>query len=427
MRRIFSTLLLAVVSFGLSAEAVFASASDGTIDPQHHFAWSEGFGWLNFAADQSNIHVTDSTLTGYIWSQNGGWINLAPTNGGVMNDGEGHLSGSAWAAMIGWRSFQGITIDAQGYFHGVSQSVNGDRFTFDCDSCSVRTDWRPVSVRSTGSGGGTSGSAALLVGTDITVTMLSATSVKINWDTAAAAHGTVYYGVTTSYNNSVAELDAVTHHEARLTDLAAGTTYHYEICSTDGTGNQSCSYDLTFAIPAALPSPVPSAPPGAAYDPAQAAASAPTIDINEGWPTAAGASAPCASGSLLKLANDHDPATADDTTVWYCGTDGKRHAFFNSQVFHSWYTDFSSVQIVDPSRLSAIPIGSQVRYRPGIRMIQTPSDPRVYVVAQGGVVRWVENEATARLLYGTAWNTFIDDISNERLAAYTIGLPIISS
>ncbi len=127
----------------------FASSTDGIIDSDsaHHYAWSENYGWFNFFANQGDIHVTDSVLTGNIWNTNIGWINLSPNNSGVRNDGEGNLSGSAWNTNIGWVNFSGITIDSNGLFHGFLTVTNAGRITFDCDHCSVKTDWRPASVR----------------------------------------------------------------------------------------------------------------------------------------------------------------------------------------------------------------------------------------------------------------------------------------
>lgn len=167
--RIFRRFCISLLCIGFSTGVVFASATNGTIDPLHHYAWSTDFGWFNFAASQSDIHVTDMELTGYIWNQNVGWINLSPTNSGqgVLNDGAGHLSGSAWAEGAGWFDFSHITIDASGVFHGISANIGGS-FTFDCDQCSVVTDWRPASTRGTtptssptGSSGGTGGSGAV--------------------------------------------------------------------------------------------------------------------------------------------------------------------------------------------------------------------------------------------------------------------------
>ncbi|KKR35542.1 MAG: hypothetical protein UT67_C0001G0047 [Candidatus Magasanikbacteria bacterium GW2011_GWA2_40_10] len=127
---------------------VFASTTDGTISSGD--AWSEKIGWLNFAASNGNIHITDSELTGYIWSSLYGWIKLNPTNSGVKNNAEGGLSGSAWGENIGWISFSGVVINADGSFSGTATGTNTGIINFDCTHCSVSTDWRRKSLRPTG-------------------------------------------------------------------------------------------------------------------------------------------------------------------------------------------------------------------------------------------------------------------------------------
>jgi len=150
--------LFFVLIIWLPTKAVFASSTDGIIDPVYKYAWSENSGWINFGCDHCNVHITDTSLTGYAWGENIGWIRLDPPNGGVLNDGEGHLSGHAWAEGAGWINFSGVTINNEGYFLGYASSTRTGRISFNClntNSCSqsdfkVRTDWRPRSVRGGG-------------------------------------------------------------------------------------------------------------------------------------------------------------------------------------------------------------------------------------------------------------------------------------
>jgi len=154
--------LFFVLIIWLPSKAVFASSTDGIIDPVYKYAWSENTGWINFGCDHCNVHVTDTSLTGYAWGENIGWIRLDPPNGGVLNDGEGHLSGNAWAEGAGWINFSGVTINNEGYFLGYASSTRTGRISFNClntNSCAqsdfkVRTDWRPQSVRGSGQQGG---------------------------------------------------------------------------------------------------------------------------------------------------------------------------------------------------------------------------------------------------------------------------------
>jgi len=120
------------------------------IDPAHTYAWGENIGWLNFGA--SAVDVSDSALTGYVWSERTGWIALAVSSTTyVRNDGTGDLSGDAWGEGVGYIDFSGVTIDAQGYFHGYATGSTTGRISFNCEntaSCassdfSVRTFWSP--------------------------------------------------------------------------------------------------------------------------------------------------------------------------------------------------------------------------------------------------------------------------------------------
>jgi len=128
-----------------------ASATNGTITNAPAYAWGENIGWMNFAAGDGVVAVTDGGLGGYVWTANYGWINLSPGGdfGSVTNDGEGTLGGHAWSALLGPISFTGVTISDAGVFGGTSNGVGSTagRLSFDCDDCDVRTDWRPESVR----------------------------------------------------------------------------------------------------------------------------------------------------------------------------------------------------------------------------------------------------------------------------------------
>ncbi len=120
----------------------------------------------------------------------------------------------------------------------------------------------------------------------------------------------------------------------------------------------------------------------------------------------------CASGSLIK---------GSLPAVYYCGADEKRYVFVNDKAFFSWYSDFSTVITVSDADLALIPIGGNITYRPGSRMVKIMTDPKVYAVSRGGTLRWIATEAVAIRLYGADWNTMIDDIPDAFLVNYTIG------
>ena len=127
----------------------------------------------------------------------------------------------------------------------------------------------------------------------------------------------------------------------------------------------------------------------------------------------------CNSGALVK--------TANLDAVYYCGADGKRYVFPSAQTYLSWYDNFSKVETITELQLSNLPIGGNVTYRPGKRMIKIQTDPKTYVVDKGGVLRWVTTPEIAESMYGNKWSEFIDDISPAFFVNYKIGEPITAA
>jgi hypothetical protein len=110
--------------------------------------------------------------------------------------------------------------------------------------------------------------------------------------------------------------------------------------------------------------------------------------------------------------------------VYYIGSDAKRHAFPNGRVFATWYANFDDVKPVAAETLGQYALGMNVTYRPGARMVKFTTDPKVYVVARGGELRWVKTEALATAYYGADWNKKIDDIPDAFYSNYAFGSEI---
>lgn len=115
---------------------------------------------------------------------------------------------------------------------------------------------------------------------------------------------------------------------------------------------------------------------------------------------------------------------ASQPAVYYYGHDGKRYVFPNEKTYATWYSDFSGVVTITDDALGAIPIGGNVTYRPGVKMVKITTDPKVYAVDAYGTLRWVETEAAAVALYGANWNTKIDDVADPFFVNYTVGTSI---
>ena len=74
--------------------------------------------------------------------------------------------------------------------------------------------------------------------TNVQTASVTTSSSQVVWTTNVAADSSVDYGTTTSYGNSTpVDSTMVTSHQMTLSGLAAGTTYYYQVNSTDSKGN----------------------------------------------------------------------------------------------------------------------------------------------------------------------------------------------
>jgi len=74
--------------------------------------------------------------------------------------------------------------------------------------------------------------------TNVQTASITTSSSQVVWTTNVPANSSVDYGTTTAYGNSTPMDSAmVTNHQVTLSGLAAGTTYYYQVNSTDSKGN----------------------------------------------------------------------------------------------------------------------------------------------------------------------------------------------
>ena len=130
-------------------------------------------------------------------------------------------------------------------------------------------------------------------------------------------------------------------------------------------------------------------------------------------------------GSLIKLACTTGADLSDPCrSVYYLGQDSKRYVFPNQKTYDTWYADFSDIQIVSQSELSSYPIGGNVTYRPGAKLVKITTDPKVYAVAEDATLRWVTTAAIAESIFGTAWSSLVEDIPDAFFVNYKLGSQI---
>ncbi len=124
---------------------------------------------------------------------------------------------------------------------------------------------------------------------------------------------------------------------------------------------------------------------------------------------------------LVKIPDDGNPNTTFDNIVYYIGTDGKRHVFPNANIYKTWYDSFRYVRVYPLETLSQIPLGDNVRYKPGVKMIKFTSSNRVYAIEAGGKLRWILNEKVAWYMYGKGWQKHIINLPDSLFPGYEFG------
>ncbi len=218
---------------------------------------------------------------------------------------------------------------------------------------------------------------------DLTVGEIGLTSAVLTLTTDEDADVTVDFGLDDTYGRSVSSTSTARAHRLTLFPLASSSTYHYRVRARDAVGNESTTPDGTFTTPEST-----------------------TV-----FP----------AGTLVKIPDDRNPETGADSAVYYVGSDGKRHPFPNVRVYHSWYADFSSVQTITIAQMAAIPLGANVRIRPGTRLLKFETVPTVYAIARGGILHAIASEEIASALFGSEWATLVDDITDVLFGNYLVG------
>lgn len=114
-------------------------------------------------------------------------------------------------------------------------------------------------------------------------------------------------------------------------------------------------------------------------------------------------------------------------SVYYLGADSKRYVFPNETAFKSWYSDFSGVKTISQSELESYSLGANVTIRPGTKLVKITTDPKVYAVETGGVLKWIPDEATATTLYGANWAQRVVDVPDAFFTNYTVSTAQVSA
>lgn len=86
---------------------------------------------------------------------------------------------------------------------------------------------------------------------NLTVSNISATSATVSWTTDENSTSVVNYGLEYPGPGTDSSGTLTTSHSLTLTQsIGALTTYYFQVCSTDSSGNQSCTNQDSFTTPA---------------------------------------------------------------------------------------------------------------------------------------------------------------------------------
>lgn len=287
------------------------------------------------------------------------------------------------------------------------------------------TDNDPVSIESGGGGGGGGGGGSTSVSTSPTISLrkpvagatygLGPVSVTWAW-TGSIPAVSVYLSLDGGTTWSLRRYFVTNNGSTTITLDQPSTNAMVRIEGTDFIQVLARSMSDSFIVSATASS-TSNLVPGTSEDAAAA------TDEAIAQVAARVASLPAAASvhHLVKLSDDSDTNSQYDTTVYYVGADGYRHAFPNMLVYGSWFCTQEDVAVLTSSEMASIPIGQNVTYRPGSRLVKFITDPRVYAIDSDGSLRWVMSEGDATVLYGADWNTKVDDIQDVFYRNYHFG------
>lgn len=115
-------------------------------------------------------------------------------------------------------------------------------------------------------------------------------------------------------------------------------------------------------------------------------------------------------------------------TKFYLARDGKRYVFpDDTKTFDTWFPQGTAlITHVSEDELESYPLGGNVCYRPGTRLIANQGDARVFAVVHGCRLRPITQDAAA-LLFGADWQKLVDQLQDYYFTNYTVDNTPIAS
>ncbi|MFA7314345.1 MAG: hypothetical protein WC025_00230 [Candidatus Magasanikbacteria bacterium] len=131
------------------------------------------------------------------------------------------------------------------------------------------------------------------------------------------------------------------------------------------------------------------------------------------------------AGDLVQLTGN--------SAVFLLNSNLERLYFPNSEVYHTWYSDFSGVNKLTQTCFNAYPQTSSapygVSFRPGSMLVKEEVNNTVYAVTPNGTKVALPSEEVASALYGSNWTTKVRDVNSAWWTTVypTVGTALVSA
>jgi len=118
------------------------------------------------------------------------------------------------------------------------------------------------------------------------------------------------------------------------------------------------------------------------------------------------------------------------STVYYVGTDMKRHPFVDSQTYFTWQSSFSVVKVVTDATLSTLTLGTPMLPKYEVVLVKIQSVNKVYALEFNPAdmfapkLRWITSEAVAQGLYGNNWADYVIDVAPTVFTRFAVGADV---
>jgi len=116
---------------------------------------------------------------------------------------------------------------------------------------------------------------------------------------------------------------------------------------------------------------------------------------------------------------------SEKSEIYYYAADGKRYIFPTAETYRTWFgtIQISDISTYDLLKLYETPLGGNVTCRPGT-LLQTPTDPNIYIVVKNGHIRALTDKNLLDLIYNYKWEKAVLTIPNYHFTNYKIDKPI---